>query len=391
MNYNFDEIIPREGTDAVKYDFRQRIFKNKDVIPMWVADMDFKTPDFILEALKERMEQPILGYTLRSDRFNNSVVDWVKKRHDWQIKKEWISYTPGVVSGLAMVIMAFTKPGDKIIIQTPVYHPFYSTIKGLGRQLLENKLIENDRNYEFDFEGLEKSIDSRTKMLFLSNPHNPVGRVWKKDELAKLGEICVKHDILIIADDIHSDLILKPNKYQPIAQISQEIAKQTITFLAASKTFNLAGLSTAVMITSNKKLFKQYNNTLEDLHLFVGNIFGNIAMLTAYEKGEEWLEELLVYLQGNIDLVADFLEKKLPKIKMKKPEGTYLAWLDFREYNLSQKDLNDLLINEANLGLNSGDVFGEDGTGFQRINLACSRKIVQKALENIEKTFANLK
>ncbi len=388
--YDFDKVVSRLGTDSIKYEFRNQVFKNENVIPMWVADMDFETPDFILDAIKKRCEHSILGYTSRGERFYNSVANWLKKRHNWTVQPQSIAYSPGVVPGLAMAVLAFTQAGDKIIIQTPVYHPFHSTVKDTGRQLVENELIEDNGFYEMNFEKLEAQIDSRTKMLILSNPHNPVGRVWKKDELLRLGEICVKHNVLIVSDDIHSDLVFKPHKYQPIAQLSEAISKQTISFFAPSKTFNLAGLSTSVMIAENPKLLEIYNNTLENLHLYTGNIFGNIALMEAYEKGENWLEQLLAYLQGNIDVTATFLNENLPKIKMLKPEGTYLAWLDFRGYNLPQQELNNLLIHKANVGFNTGEMFGKSGNGFQRINLACSRETVMQVLANLKLVFDNL-
>jgi len=390
MKYNFDEIIPREGTDALKYDFRKQIFRNENVLPMWVADMDFKTPDFIINALKERLEHPILGYSVRNENFYYSIINWVKKRHNWEIKKPWIGFTPGVVPGLAMAVMAFTKPGDKIIIQTPVYHPFHSTVKDLGRQLVENELLEKEGKYSIDFDALEKQMDSRTKLLFFSNPHNPVGRVWTIEEPTQLGELCVKKEVIIIADDIHSDLILKPYQYVPIATISDEIAAKTLTFIAPSKTFNVAGLSSSVAISSNPKILNEFNQIVQDIHVSGGNLFGNVGLTAAYEHGEEWLEEMLVYLKGNFDYLKSFLSENLPKIKVSEMEGTYLAWLDFRAFDFSQDELNDILINKANLGFNSGHIFGVTGNGFMRINLACSRIIVEKALASLKIVFSEL-
>lgn len=389
MLYNFDEIIDRKNTDTVKYELRNQIFNKPDVLPMWVADMDFKTPYFILQAIRKRAEHEILGYTLRSENFEQSIINWLKMRHNWHVQKKEIAFAPGVVPGLAMAILAFTQAGDKIIIQTPVYHPFHSTVKDLGRQLIENELIETDGFYEIDFEKLEKQIDKRTKMLILSNPHNPVGRVWKEDELRKLGEICLKHHILIVSDDIHSDLVFRPHVYTPIASLSEELAMQTISFFAPSKTFNLAGLNTSFAIISNSELFSKYAVWLENLHLFNGNIFGNIALESAYTNGEKWLIQLLDYLQENIDFVDSFLKKNLPKIKIRKPEGTYLAWLDFRAYQLTQNELNKRLIHQAGLGFNSGEMFGNSGNGFQRINLACSRFVVEDAMEKLRK-FENV-
>jgi cysteine-S-conjugate beta-lyase len=390
-NYNFDQIIPRENTSCVKYDLRQSIFGNDKVIPMWVADMDFPTPDFILEALAKRIKHPILGYTIRDEAFNEAIVWWNLKRHDWIVKPEFISICAGVVSGLNHAIQAYTDPRDKIIIQTPVYHPFFSTIKNNGREIVQNPLIERNMRYSIDFNHLEEIAKKGAKMIIISNPHNPVGRVWTKEELIKLGDICCKYKILVVSDEIHSDLIIKPNKHIPFASLSEQFAFSSVTFASTSKTFNLAGLFTGHAIISNPELLNKYNQALEATGAGMGNIFGYEAVKAAYTtNGELWLDEVMNYIKENARLVEEFLANNLPKIKLSKLEGTYLLWLDFRGFGLNDDIINDLLINRAGVGLNKGSVFGEQGINFQRMNIACSRKIVEEALEHMHSVFKDI-
>ena len=388
--YNFDEFIDRTGTHTVKYDLRDAVFGNKEVIPMWVADMDFKTPDFIVEAVKKRAEHPIYGYTIRPDSFNESIINWMKKRHNWNIKKDWLTFSPGVVPALVMCVLAFTKPGDKIIIQSPVYFPFFSTIEGNGRQLTDNPLKEKNGKFVMDFEDLKSKIDSRTKMLILCSPHNPVGRVWSKEELQELSNICLENNMLIISDEIHSDLVFSKHKHIPLASISQEIADNTITCMAPSKTFNIAGLNTAEVIISNKNLLNDFNNKMNDYHLFIANIFGTTALEAAYNSGEPWLNEMLEYVWNNYITVNDFIKKNTPKIKVFEPEGTYLLWLDFKAMNLSRQELMHFIIDKAGVGLNSGFTFGVNGEYFLRMNIACPNALVKKSLMHIEKAYKQI-
>lgn len=384
MNYNFDEIIDRTGTNCIKYDLRNKIFGKDDVIPMWVADMDFKTPDFIINAINKRLEHEILGYTYRGNEFSESLVSWLKRRHNWDIKYEWINFSPGVVPALNMFVLAYTEPGDKIIVQPPVYFPFFSAVRDNGRIMLENQLKNEGGRYVFDFENLESIIDKKTKMLFLSNPHNPVGRAWTRDELLRLGEICVKHNIIIVSDEIHSDLIFEGYKHVPLASISEEITEITLSCFAPSKTFNLAGMSTSSVVISNKNLFERYNKVLETMHLNMGNIFGAIAMQSAYNSGEEWLKQLISYLSENVKIVRSFFEKQLPEIKLIEPEATYLLWLDFTATEKSNKQISKLLIDNAKVGLSDGRLFGKGGEGFQRINIATPKEILIEALKRIK-------
>lgn len=387
MNYNFDEIIDRTNSNSVKYDLRKTIFKTDDVIPMWVADMDIKTPDFIINAIKKRLNHEILGYTFRGEEFNDSIISWMKKRHNWEIKNNWISFSPGVVPAINMLVLAFTNPEDKIIVQPPVYFPFFSAIKDNRRIMLENQLKYEKGAYTIDFENLESLIDDKVKMIILSSPHNPVGRVWTKTELERLAKICIKNNILILSDEIHSDLVFDGYKHIPLASLSDIISDITITCIAPSKTFNITGLSSSAVIISNEKLLDKYNKILDTLHLGMGNIFGLVALKAAYNDGEEWLNQLMHYLTDNVSFVKSFLENNMPDIKLVNPESTYLLWLDFSRLGLSNKELNKILINKAKVGLSDGRVFGKGGEGFQRMNIACPRSLVEKAMLRIKSAF----
>lgn len=382
--YDFDEIVNRENSNCYKYDKRDEIFGRKDVIPMWVADTDFRIPDFIVDAIRERVSHEIMGYTFRPDEEYESIISWVGKRHHWKVKKEWIGFTPGVVPGLNMAVLAFTEPGDKIIIQTPVYHPFYSAVKDHGRQLVLNPLRLADGRYRMDLENLRQQVDEKTKMLILCSPHNPTGNVWKTDELKELAGFCTERNILIISDEIHADIIYPGNKHVPTASISDEIADNVVTLMAPSKTFNFAGLATSYFIASNKRLFDTLNNFISSFHLTMGNMFGNVAMVAAYTKGEPWLEQLLVYLKGNVDFARNFINNELPDVRLIEPEATFLLWTDFRATGLSPVNLKKLMIEKAGLGLSDGFIFGTDGAGFQRINIGCPRSVLEKALFNIK-------
>ena len=389
MKYNFDEQINREDTNSIKYDFRKFYFGTEDVLPMWVADMDFRTPDFILNAIKNRADHPVLGYSFRSDAYHNSIINWLQSRHQWIIKKEWISFSPGVVPGLTLAVTAFTNPGDKIIVQPPVYFPFYSSIEGPGRAVVHNPLKLYNGRYYFDFEDLQHKIDKQTKMLILCSPQNPGGMVWEKKELEELANICLKNDILILSDEIHSDLALRPNKHTPLAAISDEIAQNVITYMSPSKTFNIAGLSTAYVVIPNTQLKKEYDRVLEYHHLHIGNVFGNIALEAAYNYGSEWLDQMLEYVQDNINYISDFFKNEIPKIKVIQPDGTYLIWIDFNGTGLSHSEIKELLIHKAKVGLNDGSAFGIGGEGFFRMNVACPRATVVESLKRIHKTFKN--
>jgi cystathionine beta-lyase len=390
MTYNFDKIIRRENTACVKYDLRKGYFGREDVLPLWVADMDFETPDFIREAVQKRAAHPIYGYTFRTDSFSQSIINWMKKRHGWDVQKEWVSFSPGVVPALNMAVLAFSEPGEKVIVQAPVYFPFFTAVKNHGRELVYNQLIEKNGRYEMDFDDLEKKADDKTRILLLCHPHNPVGRLWSRDELETLTDICVRKNILIVSDEIHSDLMLNGNKHIPLASLSQKAADISLTCIAPSKTFNLAGLSTSALIIPNETHKKTYEKMLDALHIGMGNLFGTISLEAAYNEGEEWLEELLGYLDKNLLLLNEFFRTRIPGVKVIQPEATYLVWLDFRCLGLNNKELKEFIIQKAGIGLNDGPSFGPGGEGFQRINIALPRVILQEALERLEKALKSL-
>ena len=382
--YDFDKIVDRDSTANIKYDLREKFFEKKDVLPMWVADMDFETPIFIRKAIKERAEHPIYGYTYRDENYSNSIVNWVKNRQGWDIEKDWIVYSPGIVPALNFSTMAYTNPNDSILVQPPVYFPFFTAATDHGRKLLSNQLKYDDGRYTIDFEDFEQKAKKAT-MFFLSSPHNPVGRVWKKEELVRLGEICVDNNVIIISDEIHNDLILPGYKHIPIASLSKEIADITVTCIAPSKTFNLAGLATSSVIISNEELRNKFEKVINTLHLSLGNLFGAVASEAGYTYGHNWVDELMKYLAGNIDLLRNGLAES--KIKIIEPEATYLVWLDFKDYNIDDEEIKNILINKAGLGLSHGPMFGEGGEGFQRINLAAPRSTITTAIDKLSSAF----
>jgi len=389
MIYNFDEAPCRENTNCLKWDKREEVFGKADVIPMWIADMDFSTPPFVIEALRERLNHEILGYSYRPDSYFDAFINWVSALHGWNISQEWIEFSPGVVPALNICTLAYTSPGDEIIIQPPVYPPFYGAVNDHGRRLVFNPLLETDNGYFMDFEGLRKIITPKTRMLILSNPHNPVGRVWTRDELSELAEICNQKGIVILSDEIHSDLLLPGMKHVPLASVSGKAAAITVTCMAPSKTFNLAGLSTSSIIIPDPGLMEKYRTTLIGLHMHLGNIFGNVASEAAYTFGHEWLEQLMKYIEGNVDLLMDFCRDRLPLIRPVRPEATYMIWLDCRTMGMSGEALNRFFVEQAGVGMNEGSRFGPGGEGFMRMNLACPRATVLRALEQIETAIKN--
>ncbi len=384
--YNFDELIDRTNTNSVKYDGRKMFFGNADLLPLWVADMDFRTPDFIVEAIRKRTEHEVFGYTFKADLYTNSIVNWLKRRHNWEIKPEWISFSPGVVAGLTLALEALSKPGDGVIVQPPVYFPFFDSVKGTGREMIENPLrLENGRYY-FDLEDLKNKITPATRLLLLSNPHNPGGMAWNEKELTELAQICLENKILIISDEIHSDLIFDGFKHTPLAGISEEIAQNCVVCMAPSKTFNTAGLTTSFLVIPNKKHFVAYERVMRLPHLHMGNIFGTVALEAAYTHGDEWLRQLLVYLKGNYEHLEQFFIENLPEVKVMKPDATYLIWLDFSAFGLTDEALNQKLI-DGGIGLNRGVQFGKQGSGFMRMNIGCPRSVLQEALSLIKNVF----
>ncbi len=382
-DYNFDNIIDRKGTGCKKWDMISKDYGD-DVIPLWIADMDFEIPYEISESIKKRADHPILGYTMAPDTYYEAVIDWFKKIHNWVIEKEYIQFTPGVVPGINAIISTFTKPGDDVIIQTPVYHPFARLIKNNGCNVVENPLKLEDGYYSMDFDNLEEVITKRTRLLILCSPHNPIGRVWKREELEKLGEICVENEILVVSDEIHADIVYPPNEHIVFSNINQRLANNSIICTAPNKTFNIAGLQTANIVIQNEKLRNEFEIQLEKLCIPGGTIFGIIAQETAYRNGESWYKELIKYLNENVDYVVKFFETRIPKIKVKKPEGTYLLWLDCSALNMNEEELVDFFIKDCKVLLNEGSIFGKGYELFQRMNVATSRKVLQEALERIE-------
>lgn len=384
MNYDFDSIIDRTSTHSLKWNTRRLPPGCKDVLPLWVADMDFACPPEVVSAIQERAAHPIYGYTGRSQGNYQSFIAWMQRRNGWKIQKDWIVFSPGVVPALNLAVLAYTQPGDKIILQPPVYYPFASAVLNNGRQLVENPLVLDNGRYTMDFSDLENKIDSRTKLLILCSPHNPVGRVWRKEELERLVDICAKHDIVIISDEIHSDIILGTEVHHCTATISEKAAAITVTLTAPNKTFNLAGLQIANAIIPNKRLRDAFAIQTENIGLGLSNIFGMVAQEAAYEKAEPWLEALLAYLKGNFEFLKNFLAEHIPAIKVLPLEGTYLPWLDCRALGLSDAELHDFFLKKAKLWLDDGTMFGTGGSGFMRINIACPRAILKQALEQLE-------
>ena len=389
--WNFDEPAGREGTDCIKYDRREETFGVKNIIPMWVADMDFKTPDFVVQSLQRRLDHEIYGYSYRPAEYFQSIIDWIKLRHNWTIEKDWICFSPGIVPALNFCTLAFTQTGDEIIVQPPVYFPFFSAAESHGRNLKYNRLTESEGKWCMDFNSLINGINSKTKMIIISNPHNPIGRVWTPEELGSLADICVKHNILMISDEIHCDLVLPGFTHTPLASLSEKIAENTVTLIAPSKTFNLAGLSTSSVIISNPLLRKSFNRVVDNLHVGSGNIFGNTASVAAYSNGHKWLDALLDYIDHNIEFVKDYCREMIPEIIPVQPEATYMIWLDCRQFGMTGKELQSFFVNKAGIGMNEGSTFGPGGEGFMRMNLGTTHQTVMKALEQIEKAVSAIR
>jgi cystathionine beta-lyase len=391
MRWNFDEPVEREGTNCVKYDLRLETFGKKDIIPMWVADMDFKTPEFIIDKLRSRLQHEIMGYSFRPDEFYNSISRWVEKRHGWKVDKEWICFCPGIVPALNLSTLTFTRPGDSIIVQPPVYTPFFSAVETHGRNIVYNQLIEKDGKWSMDLESLAASVSESTKMIIISNPHNPVGRAWSRQELEALAAICLKNNILILSDEIHCDLVLPGHIHTPVASLSEAIAEITVTCIAPSKTFNLAGLSTSTLIIPNQVLRKYFNRKVESLHIGNGNIFGTVASISAYSEGEEWLDQLLKYLAKNVEFVTNYCREHIPEILPVRSEATYMIWLDCHKLGMSGKELQDFFVGKAAIGMNEGSSFGPGGEGFMRMNIGTTLQIVTRAMEQIEKAVKSIR
>ena len=398
MKYNFDEVVDRRGTGSLKWDGVELIFGDKDILPMWIADMDFKVAKPITDAILKRAEHAIYGYTTVSDSLISAVIDRLKVKYNWDVKPEWIIFTPGVIPALYTAIKALVSVGDSVLIQEPVYYPFFSVIRDNGAHIVSNDLKLINNHYEIDFDDLEMkflpkkdllSEPSRIKAMILCNPHNPVGRVYTKEELTKMGEILIKNEVVIISDEIHCEIVYNGHRHIPFASISEEFANNSITCMSGSKTFNIAGLETSIIIIPKEKLRKRFIEVKGRL-FSTPNPFGLVATESAFRYGDEWLSQLLEYLEENLRFLIDYVEKRIPKVKVIKPEGTYLAWLDFRELGMDEYTLSEFLRNKAKVGLDDGYVFGKSGAGFARLNFACPRVILEEGLRRIEKAVKEI-
>ena len=377
--YDFDEIVDRRHTNSAKWDE-----VGEDLLPMWVADMDFKSPPEIISALEARARHGVFGYSGGDNGWYEALINWMRKRYGWELNHEWVSTSSGVVPALDMLVRALTEPGDRVIIQTPVYHPFFSVVGRNGRHLVENPLYFDGLKYRMNLEKLEQQIDSRTKLMILCSPHNPVGRVWSREELIALGELCLKHGIVVIADEIHSDLVFPGCQHTVFAAISPEFEQNCVICNAPSKTFNIAGIQASTIIIPNQKIRTAYYHVLHTGELGLPNVFAVTALEAAYTFGEAWLEELLVYIQDNYWFTKAFIEQRIPEIKVIESEGTYLVWLDCRGLNLSDQQLDEFIKEKARLVLSPGHIFGSVGIGFQRMNIACPRSLLEQGLQGLE-------
>lgn len=381
MTYDFDRILDRRNTNSYKWDQSERLFGDKDVLPLWVADMDFESPPAVVEALVKRASQGTYGYTVRSESYVNAITGWFARRHGWAIDPKWLTDTPGIVPALSLAVELFSEPGGQVILQSPVYYPFYDVIKMNGREVAKNPLVINNGRYEMDYAHLEQLMQGGAKLMLLCSPHNPGGRVWELGELEKLAELCLKYGVIVVSDEIHCDLALPGHKHIPFASLSDEIAQRTLTTLAPTKTFNLPGLQSSFVAIPNPELKRKFDYRLKTLSLHMMHFFNVDAVSAAYNEGEAWLDELKIYLQGNVDYAIRYLNEELPEVKPMRPEGTYLLWIDCRGLGLDIPGLKDLMFKKAKVAFSEGSVFGTEAEGFLRINLACPRAILQEALE----------
>ncbi len=392
MAYDFDKIIERKKTNSLKYDFAVERKKPEDVLPLWVADMDFQAPKEVIDALIKSVNHGIFGYSDVKGEYFNAVYNWYKNYFNWDIEQKWLVKTPGIVYAITIAIKAFTKENDCILIQQPVYYPFSESILRNNRKLINNSLVFENNKYTIDFEDFEKKIiENNIKLFLLCSPHNPVGRVWTKNELTKLGDICLKYKVTVVSDEIHGDFTYDGYTHHVFANIKPEFSKIAVTCTAPSKTFNIAGLQVSNIFIEDTALRKAFINEYNKSGYSQLNSLGLVACQAAYEHGREWLDELKIYLKSNLDYARAFFAERLPQIKLIEPQGTYLIWLDCSDLGLSDEELNDIIINKAKLWLDSGTMFGKDGEGFQRINIACPRKTLKKALEQLENAVKNIK
>lgn len=390
MIYDFNPIMDRSKNYSAKHDEAANKFGRKDIIPLWIADMDLKTAQPIIDAMIYRANQGMFGYTSRPERYFELVKEWQKKKNNWDIDIKYMSHSTGVMPMMCHFMREFLGRGEKVIVQPPVYSEFFTAVEDWGGELLYNPLNLIDGDYYIDFDDLEEKAKQGAKYLIICNPHNPVGRVWTKEELTKVGKICLDNGVMVISDEIHSDLMLWGNKHIPMASISEEFARNTMTCISATKTFNLAGLQVSTTVFPNIELKEKYEDVQGRLDSKRNNCFSLVSNMAAYEHGEEWLEQLLVYLEGNIDYIINFCKENIPQIKPNRPNCTYLMWLDCKDLGLDRDDLVDFFINKAKLGLNDGRSFGEGGEGYMRLNVACSRLLLEKAMNQLKEAVLGL-
>ena len=389
--YNFDEIIDRSGSGDLKHEALLPRWGRNDLLPLWVADMDFATPDFVVDALKARLSHPIFGYTIEPADYRPTIIDWNKSHHGWKIKPEWISFIPGIVKGIGFVVNVFTKPGEKVIIQPPVYHPFRMTPEDNGREVVFNPLrLREDGYYDMDFDNLSEVCDDKCRVLILSNPHNPAGVCWSKETLQRLADFCYEHSIIVISDEIHSDMALFGNRHVPFASVSGRAADISITFAAPTKTFNMAGIVSSYAVISNDDLRQRFYGWLKANELDEPTIFAPIATIAAYQKGEEWRKQMLAYVENNVRFVEDYCREHIPGVRPLRPQASFLVWLNCRGLGLNHDKLLELFIDKAHLALNDGEMFGPGGEGFMRLNVGTPRSVLRQALEQLAKAVNEL-
>lgn len=390
MKYNFDEVIERKGTDSVKWDGVESRWGRNDLIPMWVADMDFRTAPFVVEALKKRLEHEVLGYTFACKEWSESIVKWLRNRHGWAVRENMLTFTPGIVRGLAFAVQCFTEKGDKIMVMPPVYHPFFLVSERNERQVVFSPLVLKEGCLYIDFDRFEKDIDG-CKLLILSNPHNPGGRVWTKEELHRIAEICYDKGTLVISDEIHADLTLPPYHHSTFALVSEKARMNSLVFMSPSKAFNMPGLASSYVVIENESLLNRFRTYMEASEFNEGHLFAYLSVAAAYSHGTEWLDQVIDYIQGNIDFTENFLKTNIPVIGMIRPQASYLIFLDCRKLGLKQEELNRLFVEDAHLALNDGTTFGKEGEGFMRLNVACPRSVLAQALQQLERAVSNRK
>lgn len=389
--YDFDKVIDRRGTDALKLEVLQERYGDADILPLWVADMDFETPPFITEALRRRMEHSLFGYTVEPKNYWPTVIRWIAEHHGWDVKREWMTYIPGIVKGIGMAVNVFVKEEEKVIIQPPVYHPFRLTPLGNGREVVYNPLCENaDGSYRMDFDNLAEVADEKCRMLILSNPHNPAGIVWNRETLVRLADFCYQRHILVVSDEIHGDMALWNNKHIPFAAVSEAAASCSITFGAPSKTFNIAGIVSSYAIVPDEGIRNRFFSWLKANELDEPTLFAPIATIAAFREGEQWRREMLHYVEGNIDLVINYCAEHLPGIIPLRPQASFLVWMDCRALGLKHDELVDFFVKKAHLALNDGEMFGPGGEGFMRMNVAVPRSVLRQALEQLRQALAEL-